>query len=441
MIRKRVLKKIFKIFLMLFTIICLILGLTVVFFKIREKTQKTQIEKYHAICYGNKYIGNLCLQGMNKEQIIYILENEISEIKNRVVKVKWNDQEIVNTIDTFNPTIKVLINGNPTEYTNDQIADFLIKTDKEKTIGKQLEVIKNGKLGSKIIITFDYSLNGEIVQEYVSNLAQNCFVAPVEANISLADNDQFEVTESVDGQKINESMLVDAIQNTSDKNDWKSVVNIEGKMDIIKPHYNSNDLKKVNTLISSFQTHFIAASSRGRNIIKGTSRINGTVLMPGDEFSVDQVILPRTIENGYLIGKAFLNGRVVDSVGGGVCQIATTMYNTILRAGIIPDVRKAHSMSVSYVPLGLDAAVTTGSKDLMFTNTLSYPIYIEAENNGNSLIYKIYSGENALEGYTYEPRSVRHSSFSATAYLDVYKDGSLIKSIFLHKDRYLSKKG
>lgn len=436
MIRKRVIKKIFKIFLILFTIICLILGLTIVFFKIREKAQKTQIEKYQAICYGNKYIGNLCIQGMNKEQIIYILENEISEIKNRVVKVKWNDQEIVNTIDTFNPTIKVLINGKPTKYTNEQIADYLIKTDKEKTIGKQLEVIKNGKLGSKIIITFDYSLDAEILQEYVSKISETYFIAPVEANITLAGNNQFEVTDSVDGMKLNENILIEDIKNTSNASDWKSVVNLEARMDILKPHYNSDELKKINTLISSFQTHFVAASSRGRNIILGTSRINGTVLMPGDEFSVDQVILPRTKENGYSIGKAFLNGRVVDSVGGGVCQIATTMYNTILRAGIIPDVRKAHSMAVSYVPLALDAAVTTGSKDLMFTNTLSYPIYIEAANNGNSLIYNVYSGENALEGYTYEPRSVQHSSRSATAYLDVYKDGALVKSIFLHKDQY-----
>lgn len=442
MIRKRVLKKIITIFLILTAIVGLILGLTVVFFKIKEKTLETQIEKSQKICYGNKYIDKLSLEGMNKEQILYILDNEISEIKNRVVKVKVNDQEFVNTIDTFNPTIKILINGEATKISsNEEIAEYLIKVDKDLTTIEQLNIIENPQLGTNVVLTFDYTIDGEIVEQYVSDLADRFYVAKVEATMTLNDKGQFEVTDSADEQKLNEKKLVKSINNTSNKKDLKSVIRIDGKVSVSKAHYNSKDLKEITTLISSFQTNFVASSARGSNIILGSSRINGTVLMPGDKFSVDEVILPRTSENGYLVGKAYLDGRTVDSVGGGVCQIATTLYNTILQAGIIPEVRKAHSMPVSYVPLGLDAAVTTGIKDLVFTNTLSVPIYIEAKNQGNTLIYNIYSKENALEGYTYQPRSVQHSSLNATTYLDVYMDGAFVKSIYLHNDKYQQNKG
>lgn len=438
--RRKILKNSLFVMLLVITIVGLILGLAILFIKIDEKNKRTEAEKriqeLQDTCYGNKYIGELSLEGMNKEQIISILDNEISQIKNRVVKVEIDAQEYVNTIDTFKPKIEIIINGETSELSNDEIAEYLIRTDKDLSELEQLRIIEHPDIGTKIEIKFDYSIDGKIIEEYVADLAGRFYVEEVGATMTLLDTGGFQVTDSRDEKKLKQKKLKNALKSTSSTNDWKSVLHIKGEVKTSPAHFDSEKLKEINTLISSYQTNFVAASSRGNNIIVGTSRINGTVLMPGDTFSVDETILPRTYANGYSISKAYLNGRTVDSVGGGVCQISTTLYNTVLRTGIIPEARQPHSKPVSYVPLGLDAAISEGSKDLVFTNTLSAPIYIEAINRGNTLIYNFYSTENALEDYTYEPRSIIRSSRSATTYLDVYKDGELVESIYLHDDRY-----
>lgn len=101
--------------------------------------------------------------------------------------------------------------------------------------------------------------------------------------------------------------------------------------------------------------------------------------------------------------------------------------------------RLPHSMSVHYVPLGLDAAISEGVKDLLVENTLDVPILIKAFTNGNTLTFQIVSYKGALKDYRYEPRSVVLSSLKAEAYLDIYKDDKLKESKFLHTDTYRAK--
>lgn len=132
------------------------------------------------------------------------------------------------------------------------------------------------------------------------------------------------------------------------------------------------------TLISSYTTEFDPKQSRAVNIALAASKINGTVIQPGQEFSFSDTVGPRTAENGFVMAPTFSNKEVVPGMGGGICQVSSTMYAAMLQGDIKATQRHAHSMPVSYIPKGMDATISAGKKDLTFTNNFAFPIVINA---------------------------------------------------------------
>ena len=141
---------------------------------------------------------------------------------------------------------------------------------------------------------------------------------------------------------------------------------------------NDSAIAPVKTLISSYTTEFDPKQSRAVNIGLAASKINGIVIQPGQEFSFSDTVGPRTAENGFVIAPTFLNKEVVPGMGGGICQVSSTMYAAMLQGDITATQRHAHSMPVSYIPEGMDATISAGKKDLTFTNTFTFPIVINA---------------------------------------------------------------
>lgn len=141
---------------------------------------------------------------------------------------------------------------------------------------------------------------------------------------------------------------------------------------------NDNAVAPVKTLISSYTTEFNPKQSRAVNIELAASKINGTVIQPGQEFSFSDTVGPRTAENGFVIAPTFVNKEVVPGMGGGICQVSSTMYAAMLQGDIKATQRYAHSMPVSYIPEGMDATISAGKKDLTFTNNFEFPLVINA---------------------------------------------------------------
>ena len=131
-------------------------------------------------------------------------------------------------------------------------------------------------------------------------------------------------------------------------------------------------------VLSSYSTTYDTTEDRAVNVELAAARINGMVIKPGEKFSFSNSIGTRTIANGYVVAPSFASGRVVSSVGGGICQVSSTIYVAMLLAYIAPTQRYTHSLPVSYVPAGLDAAIVEGYKDLTFTNNFDYSIVINA---------------------------------------------------------------
>lgn len=130
-------------------------------------------------------------------------------------------------------------------------------------------------------------------------------------------------------------------------------------------------------MLSTFTTRYDASNyNRSTNIELATKSINGTVIMPGEVFSYNQTIGRTTLEKGYKEGTAYVGGKVVPDVGGGICQVSSTLYNTALLANLEIVERSNHLFETSYVAPSRDATVYWGSIDFKFKNTRSYPIKI-----------------------------------------------------------------
>ncbi len=151
-------------------------------------------------------------------------------------------------------------------------------------------------------------------------------------------------------------------------------------------------------LISSFSTKYDASNrNRSTNLKIAAEKINGKVLMPGEEFSFNKIVGKRTVEAGYKDAAIYADGGVVDGLAGGICQISSTLYNSVLLANLQITERRNHSFTTSYTPAGRDATVVWGTTDFRFINSRSYPIKIEATVNNGIAEFKLYGMQEEVE--------------------------------------------
>ena len=132
------------------------------------------------------------------------------------------------------------------------------------------------------------------------------------------------------------------------------------------------------TVIGSCTTKYTAGIPRETNLKVASSRINGTVIQPEDTFSYSKTVLPRTSENGYVKATVIQGGKYVQGMGGGICQVSSTLYAAMLNANLPATERYPHSIPVTYLPKGYDATISGNSKDLKFKNVFDYPVQILA---------------------------------------------------------------
>lgn len=134
-------------------------------------------------------------------------------------------------------------------------------------------------------------------------------------------------------------------------------------------------------VLASYSTKYNVTEARAVNVELAAARVNGLKIAPGEKFSFSTSVGTRTVENGYVEAPSFAAGKVVTSVGGGICQVSSNIYVVMLLSGITPTQHYFHSLPVDYVPAGLDAAIVEGYKDLTFTNNFDFTIVINATVN------------------------------------------------------------
>ena len=153
---------------------------------------------------------------------------------------------------------------------------------------------------------------------------------------------------------------------------------------------NDLDIDIFQDTLAIFTTKYnITNTDRSNNLELAAEKIDGTILSPNEVFSYNKIVGARTIDKGYTEAKIYSNGQVVDGIGGGICQISSTLYDTAIMANLNVTERHNHQFITSYLPAGKDATVVYGAKDLKFQNTRSYPIKIVSKVENGIVTCKI----------------------------------------------------
>jgi vancomycin resistance protein YoaR len=224
------------------------------------------------------------------------------------------------------------------------------------------------------------------------------------------------------------------------------------------------DLKHRTQLRAKFTTHFPNSNAeRIHNITLATQSLNGTIVDVGEKFSFNQLVGKRTEQNGYKSAKVIVDGAYVDGVGGGVCQVSTTLYNALLLADILPSACQ-HSLISNYVLAGFDAMVSDAGADLTFVNNTGSPIYIQGVVQNKSVTFSLFGLPNKFEiqresiaeitpfdtlevvdqakyphlVYTDQSQVVRGGSngVRSQSILHYYQNGKLVESKLIRKNNY-----
>ncbi|MEK5523945.1 VanW family protein [Heyndrickxia sp. FSL W8-0423] len=189
----------------------------------------------------------------------------------------------------------------------------------------------------------------------------------------------------------------------------KDASTIEAPMRKVYPAVDSELLSQIRVKrIGQYATYFNSSNQeRSHNIVLASEAINNQVIFPGETFSFNKTVGKRTKEKGYLRAPVIVRGELSEDIGGGICQISSTLYNAVDSAGMTITERYSHSKRVAYVPPGRDATVSWYGPDFRFTNNYQQPILIRSHVYGGTASIVIYSSEDLK----ISPRKVPSASF------------------------------
>ncbi len=320
------------------------------------------------------------------------------------------------------------------------------------------------------------------INESISDISSDEITLSIPVKTVQPDNINFE--------KIHQEIYKEAKNAYYEKDPFKvypEVVGIDFDLENAKKHFleNPNDTEYTLTLkysypqttisnlnidvfpdlLGTFSTNYDASNkSRSNNLNLAAKKIDGLILSPGEEFSYNKVVGERTIAAGYKEAKIYSNGKIIDGLGGGICQVSSTLYNAVIFANLKVTQRYNHQFITSYVPAGRDATVAYGAKDFKFINNRTYPIKINVNISSGVAKIDIYGikedNENDIKFDTevvsnipYETKYEIDKSLSAGTevvkqrgvdgiIVDVYKiiskNGITISREFISKDKYNS---
>lgn len=220
-----------------------------------------------------------------------------------------------------------------------------------------------------------------------------------------AASDKFLFTGAENGQAVDQEKLKSDILTALKNKDFDAV--IEASVNTVEPEFSEAAAKEKYKTLSSFTTKTTSNSKRNNNVKLSAQAINGIVLQPGEEFSFNDRVGERTEAKGYKGAAAYNNGEVVEEIGGGVCQVSSTLYNAVLKAGLKTTVRRSHTYEPSYVTPGTDATVSWGGPDYKFVNNSSAAIGLRASYADQTVTISIYGVPVLEEGVTYSLKSTK----------------------------------
>ena len=213
-------------------------------------------------------------------------------------------------------------------------------------------------------------------------------------NASISIGSSIDVKKGEEGVKINRDefrkAIYDAIKPNVD-------VTVKVPIESVTPEITSDELSRIDGIIGTYRTNFSPnVEGRNENIRLSAQYMNNYLLMPGEVFSYNKVTRLKTVSNGYKNATVIVNGEIEEGLGGGVCQVSSTLYNSVLYSGLEIVQRRPHSIPSSYVNYGRDAVVSDNAIDFKFKNNYDFPVYLKTYVGSSSVTVTIYGNTGSV---------------------------------------------
>lgn len=228
-----------------------------------------------------------------------------------------------------------------------------------------------------------YKLDEVKAKTYFTELAKQVDVTGHDAYLTV-ENGQVKMIPSKDGSRVDIDETINKLKKQLEDNEFSTFSIEYTTKNTVR--VTNDDLKPLTAILGSYTTEFDASNSnRTHNIELASNKINGTLLKPAQVFSFNDVVGERTAEAGYDDAPVILDGKLVPGIGGGICQVSSTLFNSALLSGMNIIERTPHFEPVSYIPVGRDATVAYGFLDFQFRNPYQHNVYVLSVINGNKL--------------------------------------------------------
>ena len=330
------------------------------------------------------YIGDFSVGGMTEEEARETVEEYIADLGSKDITLKTvNDEKILmhpSEIGFYWANSEVLSEAANIGHSGNVVARYKAKKDLAK---------------NNVVYPITVGIDEGLLEKFLNEKCAQYDTEAEKGLLTMVDGefviDQGQIGASLD-VAASKTALSDFLCNewNGGSLEYPLVINVDD------PEGSFGKLSLVKDVLGAFHTNFKSSgASRSANVKNGARLINGSLIYPGEEFSFYDHIKPFTAANGYQMAAAYSAGKVVDSIGGGICQVSSTLYNSVLLAELEVTERRNHAMIVGYVDPARDATIAESSGiDFRFVNNTDAPIYIDAYTTDEKELYiTIYGHE------------------------------------------------
>ena len=362
--------------------ILVLAGLIYYFYNNQKEEEKKREILSSSLIYDGICVDNIDLSNKSKDQALGEVRSKVESILNKSFKIIIDEE-------TFETTLKDL--GLEINYT--KAVDDAYNFGRRGSSDSRLAIINEAKENP---INFETKtvINSDVLNAYIDDLNKKLLKEPTEAHVEFTA-EGFNIIEGENGVEIDAEDLANKIKEAVKSGNQSVAADVR-----VKEAKTSNEmLERINGVIGEFQTPLgNGTQGRNENIKLSCKRISDRVIMPGETISFNDEMGEITAQNGYKMASTIVGGKYVDSLGGGLCQTSTTLYNALVRADVEIIERHPHSIAAPYVAVGADAAVWKGAKDLKFRNNWDFPIIIKSWVDNKNIYFKIY-GDTKEKNY------------------------------------------
>ena len=348
----------------------------------------------NGVIFNGISIGHVDVSGLKEEEAREKVLNTFENDKEKELILVIDDEtKIELTLDDVAPQIKDVDEAVKKAYGYGRTGSYF---------SKYKEIKKSNKKDFAYEEPFDYFVTEEGSKEILKTDVKEYLDPPVNAGVSYGDEGVYHIPEKK-GEVIDIKKTVESINTALKEDITKDVLEVNAHISLENADITDEDVAGITDLIGTFTTYYGAdGSGRACNIERGAELLDQKLLKPGEEISVEKEMGAMTEENGFSEAGSYEGDEIVSSIGGGICQVSSTLYNAVLNAELDVTERAAHSLRVSYVDISADAAIAENLLDLKFVNNMETPVFIESVLSGGNITFNIFGKETRDPARTIE---------------------------------------